>query len=108
MDQTKIPNKNTKSITKDETAENKSQILPHELIDKCVGSKIWVLLKDQNEVIGTLKGFDEYFNLVLTDATDYKITEKGRTKSTASDLLLNGRNIALLVPGGPPKETKLE
>lgn len=35
-------------------------ILPLELIDKCIGSRIWVLLKSDREISGTLLGFDDY------------------------------------------------
>lgn len=35
-------------------------ILPLELIDKCIGSKIWVLMKTNREFVGTLSGFDDY------------------------------------------------
>ncbi|KAI9730943.1 MAG: RNA-binding protein lsm5 [Claussenomyces sp. TS43310] len=37
-----------------------SQLLPLELIDKCVGSKIWVVMKGDKEFSGTLLGFDDY------------------------------------------------
>lgn len=31
-----------------------------ELIDKCIGSRIWVLMKTEKEFVGTLLGFDDY------------------------------------------------
>lgn len=31
-----------------------------ELIDKCIGSKIWVIMKSEREFTGTLLGFDDY------------------------------------------------
>jgi U6 snRNA-associated Sm-like protein LSm5 len=34
---------------------NPSQILPSELIDRCVGSKIWVIMKGDKEIEGTLR-----------------------------------------------------
>jgi U6 snRNA-associated Sm-like protein LSm5 len=34
---------------------NPSQILPSELLDKCIGSKIWVLMRGEKEIIGTLR-----------------------------------------------------
>lgn len=38
-----------------------SQILPLELVDRCVGSKIWVVMKSPNrEFVGTLLGFDDF------------------------------------------------
>lgn len=37
-----------------------STILPLELVDRCVGSSIWVVMKSQREFVGTLLGFDDY------------------------------------------------
>ena len=37
-----------------------NQVLPLELIDKAIGSKIWVLMRGSKEVTGTLLGFDDY------------------------------------------------
>jgi U6 snRNA-associated Sm-like protein LSm5 len=34
---------------------NPSQILPSELLDKCIGSKIWILMKGERELVGTLR-----------------------------------------------------
>lgn len=66
-----------------------STILPLELIDKAIGSKIWVIMKTGNlsptpsqasdeltrfqterEFTGTLLGFDDYVNMVLEDVTE--------------------------------------
>jgi len=83
---------------------NKSVIMPSELVDKCVGSVIWVLLKGDRELIGTLRGFDVYVNMVLSDVTEYEITPQGRKETKLESILLNGSNIAMLVPGGPPAD----
>ncbi|EXX73448.1 Lsm5p [Rhizophagus irregularis DAOM 197198w] len=45
------------------TATN--QLLPLELIDKCIGSKIWVIMKSEREFTGTLLGFDDYVSILL-------------------------------------------
>ena len=34
---------------------NPSQILPSELIDRCIGSKIWVIMRGDKELEGTLR-----------------------------------------------------
>ncbi|XP_038724024.1 U6 snRNA-associated Sm-like protein LSm5 isoform X1 [Tripterygium wilfordii] len=52
-------------------ANNPSQLLPSELIDRCIGSKIWVIMKGDKELVGTLRGFDVYVNMVLEDVTEY-------------------------------------
>ena len=41
-----------------------------ELIDKCIGSRIWILMKGDKELVGTLQGFDEYVNMVLDDVVE--------------------------------------
>ncbi|KAL7413965.1 hypothetical protein BDY24DRAFT_414664 [Mrakia frigida] len=81
-----------------------SQILPLELIDRCIGSKIWVVMKGDREFVGTLTGFDDYVNMVLEDVTEYHSTPEGRTTTHLNQTLLNGSNIAILVPGGEGPE----
>ena len=41
-----------------------------ELIDKCIGSKMWVIMRGDKELVGTLRGFDDYVNMVLEDVTE--------------------------------------
>ena len=36
------------------------RILPLELIDKAIGSQIWILMRGTKEIVGTLRGFDDY------------------------------------------------
>ncbi|KAL9329065.1 hypothetical protein ACSQ67_004068 [Phaseolus vulgaris] len=105
-------------------ANNPSQLLPSELIDRCIGSKIWVIMKGDKELVGTLRGFDVYVNMVLEDVTEYEITSEGRRITKLDQILLNGNNIAIvqlflagvililtnhnlglmqLVPGGSPE-----
>lgn len=47
------------------------QLLPLELVDKCIGSKIHVIMKTDKEIVGTLLGFDDYVNMVLDDVSIY-------------------------------------
>ncbi|KAH9860540.1 RNA-binding protein lsm5 [Plenodomus biglobosus] len=76
------------------TLEN---LLPLELIDKCVGSQIWVIMNGGKEFTGKLVGFDDYVNMVLEDVTEIDVTE-GNNK--LPKILLNGNNICMMVPGG--------
>jgi hypothetical protein len=40
---------------------NVSAVLPLELMDRCIGSSVWVIMKsDGREIVGTLRGFDDY------------------------------------------------
>ncbi|WVN88085.1 uncharacterized protein L203_103284 [Cryptococcus depauperatus CBS 7841] len=77
-----------------------STILPLELIDRCIGSPIWVLMKNEREFTGTLMGFDDYVNMVLKDVKEYEVTTSGTTETDLGDTLLNGNSIAMLIPGG--------
>ncbi len=55
------------------------------------------------EIVGTLRGFDEYVNMVLEDVIEYEFAKDGSRRETAVDqILLNGAHICLLVPGGDP------
>ncbi|KJR80754.1 U6 snRNA-associated Sm-like protein LSm5 [Sporothrix schenckii 1099-18] len=83
-----------------------SQLLPLELIDKCVGSRIWVVMKGEREFSGTLVGFDDYVSkytvlflpdMVLEDVTEFDYSGE---QTKLAKILLNGNNICMLVPGG--------
>jgi U6 snRNA-associated Sm-like protein LSm5 len=85
---------------------NPSTILPSELIDRCIGSKIWVVMKGDKEIVGTLRGFDVYVNMVLEDVEEIEITPEGKKVTKLDQILLNGNNIAVLVPGGKPDDVE--
>ena len=34
-------------------ADNPSHILPSDLLEKCIGSQIWILMKGEKELVGT-------------------------------------------------------
>ncbi|KAL7625093.1 RNA-binding protein lsm5 [Parahypoxylon ruwenzoriense] len=70
-----------------------SQLLPLELIDKCVGSRIWVIMKGDKEFSGTLLGFDDYVNMVLEDVTEF---DYSGNHTKLSKILLNGNNICMM------------
>jgi U6 snRNA-associated Sm-like protein LSm5 len=83
---------------------NPSHLLPSELIDRCIGSRIWVIMKGDKEIVGTLRGFDVYVNMVLENVIEIDTTAEGRKTTKLDQILLNGNNIALLVPGGKPDD----
>lgn len=35
-----------------------------ELIDKCIGSKLWIIMKGDKELVGILRGFDDYVSIL--------------------------------------------
>ena len=77
-----------------------SHILPLELVDKCIGSRIWIIMKGEKEFTGTLCGFDDYVNVVLEDVTEYYYDLDGKHENKLASILLNGNNICMLIPGG--------
>ncbi|KAK4645924.1 RNA-binding protein lsm5 [Podospora bellae-mahoneyi] len=90
-------NQQTSNETKIQKQEMASQLLPLELIDKCVGSRIWVIMKGDKEFSGTLVGFDDYVNMVLEDVTEF---DYSGNNTQLKKILLNGNNICMLIPGG--------
>uniref|UniRef100_A0A8C1ZB11 U6 snRNA-associated Sm-like protein LSm5 n=1 Tax=Cyprinus carpio TaxID=7962 RepID=A0A8C1ZB11_CYPCA len=76
-------------------ATNPSQLLPLELVDKCIGSRIHIVMKNDKEIVGTLLG---YFLCVS------EITPEGRRITKLDQILLNGNNITMLIPGGEGPE----
>ena len=54
-------------------------------------------------MFGTLRGFDEYVNMVLDDAVQIEVGPGGCRKETKLEqILLNGASVCMLVPGGAP------
>lgn len=82
------------------TLPNPNTLLPLELVDKCIGSRIHIIMKNDKEMVGTLQGFDDFVNMLLDDVTEYESTPEGRKITKLDQILLNGNNIAMLVPGG--------
>lgn len=64
---------------------------------------MWVIMKGDTELVGTLRGFDVYVNMVLEDVTETEQTPDGVKTTQLKQILLNGNNIACLVPGGKPE-----
>ena len=57
---------------------------PLALIDAAVGDQLWVIMKGDKELVGTLRGFDNYVNMVLENVTEYESQPGGKTKKTGS------------------------
>ncbi|NXW11582.1 LSM5 protein, partial [Fregetta grallaria] len=55
-----------------------------ELVDKCVGSHIHIVMKSDKEIFGTLLGFDGF------------ITPEGRRITKLDQILLNGNNFTMV------------
>ena len=77
-------------------------ILPLEVVDKCIGRVLWVLMKGEKEFYGRLKGFDDYLNMMLEDVKEFAYTGSGSERVLVSQhraMLLNGAHISMLIPG---------
>lgn len=60
-------------------------------------------LAGDKELVGTLRGFDVFVNMVLEQVETYETTPEGTRVTKLDQILLNGNNIAVLVPGGKPE-----
>ena len=88
-------------IKKNKNKMASEKLNPLALIDAAVGDQLWVIMKGDKELVGTLRGFDNYVNMVLENVTEYESQPGGKTKKTSLDqILLNGNNIVMLIPGG--------
>eukprot|EP01121_Diplochlamys_sp_Union-15-3_P022306 TRINITY_DN944_c0_g1_i1.p1 TRINITY_DN944_c0_g1~~TRINITY_DN944_c0_g1_i1.p1 ORF type:complete len:116 (+),score=27.55 TRINITY_DN944_c0_g1_i1:50-349(+) len=89
--------------------QSSNQLLPLELVDKCIGSRLWIIMKGDKELVGTLLGFDDYVNMVLEDVIEFETAPDGTiTPRKLDQILLNGSNVCLLVPGGEGPIDNLE
>ena len=76
--------------------------MPLEVVDKCIGRVLWVLMKGEKEFYGRLKGFDDYLNMMLEDVKEFAYTGSGSERILVSQhraMLLNGAHICMLIPG---------
>lgn len=89
------------------TGTKHKRLLPLELVDKCIGSRLWIVMKGDKEFVGTLTGFDSHVNMVLEDVTEYEVTSEGKRAIKRDQILLNGNNVAILVPGGDPEKAEV-
>lgn len=65
-------------------------------MDKCIGSRIHIIMKNDKEMVGTLLGFDDFVNMLLDDVTEYENTPDGRRITKLDQILLNGNNITMV------------
>ncbi|NWY49925.1 LSM5 protein, partial [Chionis minor] len=64
-----------------------------ELVDKCIGSRIHIVMKSDKEIVGTLLGFDDFVSILLMEI---EITPEGRRITKLDQILLNGNNITMV------------
>ena len=68
-----------------------------ELVDKAIGSRLHIIMKNDKEIVGTLKGFDDFVNMVLEDVTEFESTPEGKRVTKLDQILLNGNNITMVI-----------
>ena len=66
-------------------------------------------MRGQTEIVGTLRGFDDYVNLVLDDAIEYSPDARNPGEICKTELkneiLLNGNHVTVLIPGSGPEDS---
>jgi len=71
-------------------------VLPNQMVKSMVGRVIRVEMKgEENSLVGKLESVDDYMNLHLSNATEYKGGEKVRA---LGDIVLRGNNVILIQP----------
>ena len=63
---------------------------------------MWIVMKGDKEFYGTLRGFDEYLNMILDEVKEFRFAGAGDKRELVSEhscMLLNGAHICLMVPG---------
>eukprot|EP00347_Sterkiella_histriomuscorum_P023679 403333765 len=72
------------------------------MVDKCQGQRVWIIMQNDKEFSGTLRGFDGYFNLILDDVKEYQDAGAGGKRllvNQVESMLLNGSHICMMIPG---------
>ena len=63
---------------------------------------LWIVMKGDKEFYGTLRGFDEYLNMIMDEVKEFRYSGAGDKRVLVSEhpcMLLNGAHICLMVPG---------
>ncbi|OYT29174.1 RNA-binding protein [Thermoplasmatales archaeon ex4572_165] len=63
--------------------------LPLDVLEKTINQKLSLLLKDGRIIDGTLSGYDEYMNMVLTEVEE----THDETKRRLGTIILRGNNV---------------
>ncbi len=71
-------------------------MLPNQMVKSMIGRVIRVEMKgEENSLVGKLESVDDYMNLHLSNASEYKGENKIRI---LGDIVLRGNNIVLIQP----------
>jgi small nuclear ribonucleoprotein len=69
-------------------------VLPLDLLEKSVNTRMTLILKDGRTLEGKLAGYDQYMNLVLEETNES--TESGERK--VGTIVLRGNNVVSMSP----------
>ncbi|HID42611.1 MAG TPA: Like-Sm ribonucleoprotein core [Archaeoglobaceae archaeon] len=71
-------------------------MLPNKMVQSLIGKTIRVEMKgDESDLIGRLESVDDYMNIFLSNAVEYRNNEKLRS---LGNLVLRGNNVILIQP----------
>ncbi len=72
------------------------QMLPNQMVKSLIGKMIKVEMKgEESDLVGKLESVDDYMNLHLSNAVEYKNDEKVRN---LGHIVLRGNNVILIQP----------
>ena len=74
--------------------QHQQRLLPLELIDKAIGSPVWILMRGTKEIVGILRGFDDYVRIIIViiiydAAADCQSLDRSLEKQTAVPIVCN-------------------
>lgn len=63
-------------------------------MDKCIGSRIHIVMKSDKEIVGTLLGFDDFVSILLKDGggMGFSSVVKNRSKNYRQSVLTDHYN----------------
>jgi small nuclear ribonucleoprotein len=72
-----------------------TQERPFDLLNKSIGGRVMIRLKNGTEIRGVVSSFDVHMNLVMENAEEL---EEGNLKAKLGTILLRGGNILFVAP----------
>ncbi|KAI5161236.1 U6 snRNA-associated Sm-like protein LSm1 [Nematocida ausubeli] len=69
------------------------------LMEEYLDKPIFVVMRDGKYMVGTLRSYDQYYNILLEDSTEYTTSSTEYSSIDSESVLLRGENIVLLGEG---------
>lgn len=80
-------------------AENVPDPSPYDTLSLSVDQPVWILLSDNREISGILKGVDNFFSVVLEDVTILTVLDGETKREHVPSMALARDRICVFVPG---------